>query len=281
MKNTLIVFLICILFFVLTGCKKDEVLSFSRTWEINIDGNDSDWPDTCIHYLEKPGQALCFANDNTYFYILLKISDPSVIRQFIGQGAIIWLQPTGKSRLGIHYPMSSTNNDFGDIPSENLMRRPGNSGDLPRGPYPNRGIFINPEVIELAKRKMEILVPSESRKQLVMSVVSKSYGIDAKFAYTGENFVYELKLPLQKLPQYDFSLNMENSKEINVIIISEAPDNKTVKPEGDLSDMGDNSGGMQPSTGSRGEFPGSRGIPVQGSGKTNGIELKFLVKINN
>lgn len=281
MKNSLIVFLLCILFFVLTGCKKEEVLSFNRTWEISIDGNDSDWPDTCIHYLEKPGQALCFANDNTYFYILLKVSDPSVIRQFIGQGATIWLQPTGKSRLGIHYPMSSTKNDLGDIPSENLMRRPGNSSDLLRGPYPNQGTFISPEVIELAKRKMEILVPSESRKQLVMSAVSKSYGIDAKFAYTGEFFVYELKLPLQKSPQFDFSLNMENSKEINVFIIPEALDNKSVKPEGGLTDMGDNSGGMQPGAGSHGEFSGGRGIPFRGSGKTNGIELKFLVKINN
>jgi hypothetical protein len=262
------------------SCKKIEVTSVKRDWDISIDGNDSEWPDTCIKYLERPGQSVCFANDGTHLFLLFRVSDPRVIMQIIGQGATIWFEPEGGSRLGIHYPMGLGQNKP-DVLSVG-ERRPRDAQRGPSGKFAaDREIAVDPELIERAKKEMEILVPDKSIKQLVMAAVSKSYGLDVKLAFAEESLVYELKIPLNRLPEGDFSLNAGSSDKIYVTILGEESTTKSGSSQTQgPPDFGEAPEGM-PTSGrmmSQGKVSGMGSVP--GRDKTEKLEFKFLVKLS-
>jgi len=280
MKKIILSILLLGIAFSIFSCKRTECKSFKRNWEINIDGDDTDWPDSCIHYLENPGQAVCFADDKSHFYLLLRLSDPRTIMQVVSQGATIWFEPNGQNRLGIHYPIGLSKNIK---KSESMSDQPYGEQphDFRRRLYKNREAPVDTTLLKQAQNEMEVLVPEKALKQLIMSVISKSYGIEAKFAYKGERFIYELKMPLNKIPEYDFALDIGAKNEINIDIESEAPDMKSGPTGGaGSSDFGGMTEGGPLGGGVPDGIPsGGRGTPPAAVGKTEKIEMKFLVKL--
>lgn len=280
MKKSFSLLLLVLFSIALTGCKRKEVLSVRRSWDISVDGAGDDWPDTCIYYPEKPGQALCFANDEKYLYLLLKLSDPPTIMQVVSQGLTIWFEPEGKNRVGIKYPTGSRRR--GPETQQGRTRAGYDRKDPSGRPQFERRNAPDAGLIEDTKRELELLNPHENSSRLIMSAVSKSYGIDIKYAYDGERLVYELKLPLNKTPGYDFSLEAGNAKFIDISLISYPPEGMGSKSYRDQQpNFGDNSEKMPPGGSPPGGRPNEgRPSPDDSFLKSDKLELRFRVNLS-
>lgn len=200
--------------------------------------------------------------------------------QVVGQGAIIWLEPKGKSKLGIRYPAGLSKNFKNQDPNSRKQKEEG-PGDFRRGFFNNREVSVDGNLIKQAQKEMEILIPEKDLKRLVQSVISKSYGIEAKFAYNRDRFIYEIKLPLNKIPEYEFALDTETTDKINIDIESEVPNMKSgpLGGSGSSGFEGMAEGGPL-GRGVSDEMPSDGyGMPTDARARMEKIEMKLLVKL--
>jgi hypothetical protein len=192
-----------LLFLFQSGCRDYELESLWFAGPITIDGGSSEWRGA-LYYLEDEKASLGIKNNGEDLYMCLITQDPTLIRQTLSLGLVLWIDPAGGKRksIGINYPigarervkMGRGSDPEGREPEqirENLRKASLESLDKLR--------FLDPEGVVLDLRELDQLEGMEI-------AVKVSQGM----------FVYELRLPLISDPSLPFVLSLRTGQKIGM-----------------------------------------------------------------
>jgi len=159
------------------GASTPQVASIWRSQDIHIDGVNTEW--TSIDELDK-GPGVAVANDDSFLYVIVTASDPQMRRQ-IGNGVILWFDPTGKNKetfaLGIPGALRS-------------LAPPGASGSS------SDNATVPASVPARTIEDFDVYGPDKNERHWIR--MDPAYGIEMAAAVTEGTLVYELKVPLTK-----------------------------------------------------------------------------------
>ncbi|MFH1312510.1 MAG: hypothetical protein ABIJ00_04715 [Candidatus Eisenbacteria bacterium] len=229
----------------LAGCGGLETQSVWRSREIVIDGSPADWEGISPTYVEAPNIAIRAVNDDHYLYLLLSSPDRNLAAQMLTRGFTVWFDPKGREdeALGIHYPLGT------DSP---LMAREalGDRTEI-------RQTIIN--MFESAGEVMEVL-RSDEDEPVVLPIAGQ--GIEVRPGYASRNFVYEMRVPLQRGEDQPYAIGSKPGRQISVGLETPEVDPEEIREaigrdipsDGEPMD-GDGTGGMEGDRG-RGMTPG-------------------------
>lgn len=172
----------------LTGCKDLELDSRWPDSDVKVDGVNSEW-DNSTTYIKDEKVLVGVMNDEDFLYISLITDSPALRRQMMGQGFIVWFDPTGgkKKTFGIQYPlglqeMGVSMADFVEPEANNERRR---------------------EIIE--QSLTELIIRGSDKDDWDRMVIKDATGIQVKISDSGP-FIYELKVPLRKSEGHPYSI---------------------------------------------------------------------------
>jgi len=175
----------------LAGCKNLELNSQWRDRDVVVDGVNSEWQNSTT-YLEDEKVLIGVMNDENFLYISLITDNPDLRRQMMGQGFIVWFDPSGgkKKVFGIQYPlglqeMGVPMMDFVGPDVDNEMRQ---------------------EIIEQSLMELKILRSDEDDWDRM--IVTDAIGIEVKVNDTGP-FVYELRVPLRNSEHHPYAIGVK------------------------------------------------------------------------
>ncbi|MFA9454613.1 MAG: hypothetical protein ACERK6_11945 [Candidatus Aminicenantaceae bacterium] len=183
-------FLALLLVFTQTGCGDYKMDSLWLTEPITIDGDSSDWRGA-LYYLKDDKASVGIRNDRENLYVCLITQDPTLSRQALNLGLILWIDPAGgKEKLfGINYPIGAR---------ENFRLGPGRD---PEG--------LDPEQMQEELRNTSLESLHELRfldaegQELDRLELEQLEGMEIAVETSRGIFVYELRIPLisdQRLP---------------------------------------------------------------------------------
>jgi hypothetical protein len=250
---------------------RPQLTSHWRDQDIVIDGSDGEWRGPLQQIDEKQLVALGAENDGQSLYLVLTTSDPVARMQIMRQGLIVWFDPDGKDRkiFGLQYPVGnepeidgtsggggpSTGSGQGGTGGGGWGRpRGGSAGggrQRPRPDAPPGGESIDPP------NRLVLLGPKKDDARSL--VADKVPGFELKIAHVEGALIYEMKLPLQKTPEFEYAIGARPGSTISVGL-------ETLKPKG-ASHFG-LPGGMGGGMGGRGG--GGRGGGGMGGGGGRG-----------
>jgi hypothetical protein len=252
-------FLALLLVLAFAGCGDYELDSL---WlgdsAITVDGDISDWRGS-LYYLEKEKASVGIQNDAEHLYICLITQDPTLSRQAVSRGLIIWFDPTGgKDKVfGINYPSGA---------GSGMRPQPGQRGQTPDPEQLGENLeaaaaasleklrFLDADGLELNEIKLENLtgefaIAAESR---------------------GGMFIYELKVPLQQPSDLPSVLGAQPGRILGIgleIPKMEMP-SRGSRPAGGMGGRpgGGRTGGMTGGMGGGARGGGGRGGGMRGGG---------------
>ena len=186
---------------VVWGCSSSAQLT--SAWpenKIQIDGQPSDWGSHITPIKDSP-IALGTLNDQDFLYLCIVSSDLQFRREMMGLGLIVWFEPDGGDRIGIHYPTGFR--QMGRMPT----RDPGGSGD-------REGGIAN----SLAFSDLEILGPEKDDKTVYSPL--EIPGVRVKIGQWRGSVVYEIRMPLKKSKSNPIAINAADGSDVDIEIQS-------------------------------------------------------------
>ncbi len=234
-------FLALLLVFTQTGCGDYKLDSLWLTKSITIDGDSSDWRGS-LYYLEDDKASIGFMNDGENLYMCLITQDPTLRRQALSMGLILWIDPAGgkDKSFGINYPIGARER-FSMGPGRDPEGRDAEQiqEEVRRASLESLDElkFLDPEGLELDRMKLEQLEGMEI-------AVETSQGM----------FVYELRIPLISDQRLPFVLAVQTGQTIGIGL--EIP--KVEREEMRQSMRGQGMGGL-PDGGTGGRSGGGKG----------------------
>lgn len=165
-----------------TACKEVKLESRFRDRHIKIDGAYADW-EGALTPLEGEQASVGLLNDDDFLYICLVTDNPQVRRQVVGQGLILWFDPTGgeEKKFGVRYPIGML---------ELGMPMGGREGGA--------GVDRRSEALKALRQEVEILGPEKDQRRRMRVIEAR--GIQADIGWVDGRLVYELKMPLSRDP---------------------------------------------------------------------------------
>lgn len=255
-----------IFFYGCSGASKVES-SFNNN-EIKIDGNQSDWTGK-LQTIKDDNVAYAFKNDGQNLYMCLVTSDATKAMRILTMGLTVWLNPgNSKDEIGVKFPMR---------PEQGEMRASGM-----RLPPDSSGIRGREQRIRNLISKQELLqVINKDDLPLYTSEIAAASDFQAKMSYEKDQFVYELKVPIESNKNAQTDLKAQPGDEVEVKV--ETGKFEIPQRAGGMR-MGGGEGGMRPPRGEGGQR-GTGGR--QGGGERGGfrrdfkpIEYNFDVKLS-
>ncbi len=240
-------FLALLLVLTQAGCRDYELDSLWLKEPITIDGDSSEWRGI-LYYLKDEKASIGIVNDRENLYVCLITQDPTLSRQALSMGLILWIDPAGRKdrSFGINYPIGARER-FGMEPGRDPEGRDPEQikEDVHKASLESLDElrFLDPEGLELDRMEIEQLEGMEI-------AVEVSQGM----------FVYELRLPFTVESRLPFALTLQTGQDIGIGL--EIP--KLEREEMQQS-MGGGRGGS-----SRGGGTGSRAGGGRGGGGKRG-----------
>lgn len=188
MRKIIFLFVSIIGLAILFGCKGDKIQNQWVDREIAIDGKYADWEGIPQNILEDQNIVIGTANDDNYFYIMLRMNDERMARRIRMMGVTVWLNKDGKKKkdYGICYTGST------DL---HISDRPG------LRPTDERSTQMEERMEKMRKRLSEKL-PRAGRIMIIQGDEkterdeSSFDGPAAGSTYEKGVFCYEFKLPI-------------------------------------------------------------------------------------
>ncbi|MCX6169302.1 MAG: hypothetical protein NTX65_08180 [Ignavibacteriales bacterium] len=200
-KTKTIIFLFPALFLIiiiLGGCSAGVQMNSSRSEkEIKIDGDPSEWSKE-IEPIKDKKFSLGFKNDDKFLYLCLTTNDRSKLLLMARGGFIIWFVPESgdKNEFGIRYPMALDQSEEPPVPE---MNREGMQGE-------KQGDLLAKMINKMILEQNEFQIVDKEKFPLTAFPILSNEGIEVKLGYHSNQFVYELKIPLQKNSQFPFAV---------------------------------------------------------------------------
>ncbi len=237
----------------LSSCGTVEIASLWRTDSVAIDGRVEDWKGALYFFEDKP-IFVGVRNDEEFLYVCLQAAELSALGSVADRGVIAWFGPEGGSpkSFGVRFPAPL-------VPE--IQDRPADAGDRDenprggRGRAPGRGGEEGPRPPLGDPGQVQILGTGKSPSVLWKKEDLK--GIDIALEAHEGYFVYEIKIPLVRTPEFPFAVLAAPGGKISVIL-------ETPKLDDDMPGRGGMPGdGMGPGgIGGRGGRIG-RGGPIE------------------
>ncbi len=188
MRKTIFLFVLFIGLAIIVACKGNKILNQWADRAIAIDGKYADWEGINQNLLEDQNIVIGTANDDNYFYLMLRMNDERMARRIRMMGVTVWLNKEGKNKkdYGICYT-GSTDLHISDRPelrptdqrSRQMEERMERMREKLREKLPRPGmiiIFQGEEKIERNENTLE--------------------GPAAGSTYENGVFCYEFKMPI-------------------------------------------------------------------------------------
>ncbi len=253
--------------FILGGCSASVKMNSSYyDKEIKIDGDPSDWNNE-IQPIKDKNFSLGFKNDDKFLYLCLTTNDRSKIMLMTRAGFIVWFEPASgsKNAFGIRYPLALDQSESQPLPE---MNRDGMQGDM-------IGKMVNKMILE----QNEFQIVDKEKFPLTAFPIFSNEGIDVKLGYHSNQFVYELKIPLAKNPQFPFAVDTLPGEKVKIKFETEEVKFENTRgnenmPEGEMRQPRGGAGGR------RGGSGGNGGMRQGMGGRGNSFEpINFTVEL--
>lgn len=152
-----------------------------------------------LTYVEKENVSLAFSNDQDFLYITMVTTDRSIMRQFMTLGFTVWFDPDGGTdkTLGIRFPIGMRERGF-------TMRGREENGD-------QAAMRAN---FEQSLTEFEII--RSGQKEPERMYTKAAAGLKLKADVLENKLVYELQVPLKKLPDYPVAIAAKPNHSIGV-----------------------------------------------------------------
>jgi hypothetical protein len=222
------------------GCGSTPQLISTTGNNIVIDGNAADWGAN-LKYLPDEKVAVGVSNDNNFFYLCLTTSDMSKVMPMFGAEFTVWLEnEKNDSTLGIRYPLHNIVNEA------RVMTNPGAEREKGRGMLLKKMMSDQDEIGILNKDNFPVTAIS----------TSDSSGLTARIGYNNDQFVYELRVPLNNNDNNKYSISASPGEKISVKFETEKPERRN---------FGGRRGGGMMEPGGMGRGPGGGGYRRESS----------------
>lgn len=217
-------------FFGCSGASKVE--SSLNNSQIKIDGEQSDWAGS-LKTVKDDNLAYGFKNDGQNLYLCLVTSDASKALRILTMGLTIWLDPgSSKDVIGVKFPLRPERGEMRDF----RMQMPQQDSASPRS--------REERIQKLISMQKELTVTNKEDLPLYTSELSTAKDFQAAISYQKDQFVYELKVPL------------EGNANAQAVLKAHAGDDVEVKIETGKMDMPQRGGnGMRMGSGGELAFP--------------------------
>ncbi|HEX3073922.1 MAG TPA: hypothetical protein VHP30_09945 [Ignavibacteriales bacterium] len=224
-----------------TGCSgSSEVESSFNNSQIKIDGSQSDWAGS-LKTVKDDNMAYGFKNDGQNLYLCLVTSDASKAMRILTMGLTVWLDPgSSKDVIGVKFPLRPERGEMRDF----RMQMPDSTGFRDR----------EKRIESLISMQKELTVTNKDDLPLYTSEIASAKDFQAGISYQKDQFVYELKVPL------------EGNSTAQTVLKARPGEDVEVKIETGKIDMTQRGGGMRMGSGGQG---GSR-PPMGGGGREGG-----------
>ena len=186
------------------GCQEDEIASHWRDREITIDGDQTDWQGL-LSLSEAENIAFGIMNDESNLYVTLSTSNRNTMMQVMRLGFTVWFDPDGgtKEVFGVKYPVGIQ----GMGP-----RSEGRSG-RPRDSMPD----LEEQIRSLSESQLWVEVLGPGKGDVVWVSAADTAGIQVRLGHSDfGQLVYEMRVPLQSLPQWPHALDVSPGGIISV-----------------------------------------------------------------
>lgn len=225
----------------LYGCSgASKVESSFANSAIKIDGDQSDWAGN-LKTIKDDNVAYGFRNDGQNLYLCLVTSDASKVLRILTMGLTVWLNPgNSKDEIGVKFPLRPDRGEMRDF------RMQGNDSNAPRD--------REQRIKNMIAMQKELTVTNKDDLPLYTSEIETAKDFQAFISYEKDQFVYELKVPL------------EGNNNAQTVLKTQPGDDVEVKIETGKMEMPQRQGGMR--TGNGGE--GGNRPPMGGGGREGG-----------
>lgn len=234
-------FLALLLVFTQAGCGDYKLDSLWLTKSISIDGDSSDWRGS-LYYLEDDKASVGFMNDSENLYMCLITQDPTLIRQALSMGLIIWFDPTGgkAKSFGINFPIGAR---------ESFRLGPGRD---PEGRDPEQ---MQEELRNTSLESLhELRFLDAEGQELDRLELEQLEGMGIAVETSQGMFVYELMIPLISDQRLPFVLAVQTGQTIGIGLEIPKVDREEIRQS-----MGGGSGEGPPGGGTGGRSGGGMG----------------------
>ncbi|MDD4899044.1 MAG: hypothetical protein PHT31_02065 [Candidatus Omnitrophica bacterium] len=237
------------LIFFIYGCEKPVFYSSWAGDKISIDGRYQDWNDfSPAYYDEKTKTSLYLANGHDFLYLCLITRNREIEAQVMGRGMVSWFDAEDKQRqvFGVSFPAGGMflgeekrgedvnwrdQQDTGgliDREKERLLDKDFNRRLETAEELADRFEIIERPADYQAKEKHprnrsrkgeKGLFPEDLLKDKPLELSSQEaneLGFAAKVGRENDYFVYELKVPLSKTPQYPHAIGVKPGRPIAI-----------------------------------------------------------------
>ena len=176
------------------AAKRPRFDSQWRDRDVVIDGNTSEWAGPLRPLEENHPIVMAAMNDGQFLYVVLSASDPTVRRQILRQGLIVWFDPSGgdKKHFGVKFPVGLSPEEAAGRGRGGFRRGPG-GGRPPDDP--GSGDPAPSDQPEPTNR-LEVYGPQKDDAHSFVSDMAP--GIAVKIGQVEGYLVYELKVPLTR-----------------------------------------------------------------------------------
>jgi hypothetical protein len=221
----------------LTGCGSGNAALNSQQppGEISVDGTQGEWS-SAITTFNDEDLWLGVMNDAEHLYVMLVANKEEHIRQIVGFGLTVWVDPKGgeAKTFGVRFPTGLTESGLGMSPR-----------DLQQDPELLASLF------EASKGQVEILQGQDT----IRIAHTQMEGIEVA-AKWDRAFVYELKVPLASSTGVPYGPNIRPGDTIGLGITTPKIDMDAMRQR--MAQSGGMRGGGMPA-GGRGGMGGGRG----------------------
>ncbi len=225
----------------LTGCSSTiEMTSMPVPGSININGDTADWG-TNLKYIPDEKAAVGISNDNNYLYLCLTTGDMSKVMPMFAGGFTVWLDNENNSDavIGVKYPLHNIVNE------SRIMVNPGEFREK------GRGMMIS----KMIKNQNEIRILNKNNYPVTVISTSDSSGLKAAIGYNNDQFIYELRVPLEIDDQNKYGIEAKPGDKLLVKLETEKPERDNFGGRERMRPPGGEMGGGFPG-GNRGMRPG-------------------------
>ena len=244
---------------VLLAADRPHLTSSTPTAPITVDGRLDDWTGDLSPMGADPF-SVQVANDQSYLYLRLTASDPTVRNEIVRRGLIVWFDESGgtKKHFGIHYPVVESQGTAADSS--------GSQGRSGYGGHHGGGSASAPSDDYEPANRIDVLGPGKNDARSLTS--DHGSGVEAAVRVSEGQVLYELKIPLAKSADHPYALDTAVGKTIGIGF--ETPKVEHQSPDGSSGGGGGYGHGGGGSGGGMGGHGGGMHGGGGGGGRTGG-----------
>ena len=286
-KKGLLIFGLLALIFSVAGCGDTEINSKWKTQNITIDGNDADWGNT-LTYVDDIKSLVGVENDNNFLYLCLVTTDNTLESKMLRMGLTVWFDRTASDdkKFGIRFPLGFRGMDRSQFQKERTANM---EGTRPNPTEINERLLNN-------QTDAEIVGANNEANRIPLTGLK---GIELKLGMKDGRLVYEMKIPLQHKPGFNYAISADTGSAISIGLETGSftanrsgqggEFRRSSGGEGDDGGFGGQPGGEGDNLGGEGGgMRGGRGGRADGYGRGGGRQfgrsalepLSFWAKVN-